>query len=63
MTQIFSLNLFKQCRDKICIFYTRTDLIVSFEPLQLVGTCDKQNRYYLKESPTFIKVNSTITAK
>ena len=63
MTQVFNLKLFKQSRDKICIFYTGIDLIISFEPMQLVEICDKRNRYYSKESQTFIKVNSMIIAK
>ena len=52
MTQVFNLKLFKQSRDKICIFYTGIDLIISFELMQLVEICDKRNRYYSKESQT-----------
>ena len=63
MTQVFNLKLFKQSRDNICIFYTGIDLIISFELMQLVEVCDKRSRYYSKESQTFIKVNSIITAK
>ena len=63
MTQVFNLKLFKQSREKICIFYSGIDLIVSFELMQLVEICDKPNRYYSKERQTLIKVNSIITAK
>ena len=67
MIQIFSLKLFKQNKTKKkkknCIFYTGIDLIVSFELMQLVEICDKQNHCYSKESQTSIKVNSTTTAK
>ena len=59
MTQIFILNYLNKSRDKICILDPGIDLIVSFE----VGGCEKQDLQYLQEIKTFIKLNSTITAK